>query len=79
MKIFFCQVIYYLGVPEEIMDLTIPHCRNMCPLEDFIRLVENILPKELTHSCSPFELKKEDLIYKEKLSKFKKLMELSFT
>ncbi|XP_043474697.1 venom acid phosphatase Acph-1-like [Leptopilina heterotoma] len=74
---YFIKLVYYLGVPEETMDLTIPNCKTMCPLEDFIRLVENVLPKELTHFCSPLELKEEDMIYKPTLLKFKKLMELS--
>ncbi|XP_043474532.1 venom acid phosphatase Acph-1-like [Leptopilina heterotoma] len=76
---YFIKIVYYLGVPEETMDLTIPNCKTMCPLEDFIRLVKNILPTELTHFCSPLELKKEDMIYKPILLKFKQLFALTLT
>ncbi|XP_043474696.1 venom acid phosphatase Acph-1-like [Leptopilina heterotoma] len=76
---YFIKLVYYLGVPEKTMDLTIPNCKTMCPLEDFIRLVESVLPKELAYSCSPLELKGKNTIYKEKLSKFKQLFALSLT
>ncbi|XP_031785785.1 venom acid phosphatase Acph-1 isoform X1 [Nasonia vitripennis] len=48
---YFIKVVYYKGIPEEFEDQTIPGCSEYCPLEDFLRIVKDVLPDDIMDAC----------------------------
>lgn len=52
MKILFDQVYLWTGVSGQLMSLRINHCKRTCPLSDYEKIVQAILPNELSKICT---------------------------
>jgi len=45
------QVLLWTGVTEQLNVQTIPGCAEMCPFEDFLDIVKDILPNDDEYYC----------------------------
>ncbi|XP_051168231.1 venom acid phosphatase Acph-1-like isoform X2 [Leptopilina boulardi] len=75
---YFVKVVYYLGVPEKTIVLTIPNCEKLCPLDKFINLMKNILPSKVSFLCPKVKTSGDDAIYNERLKNIIKLLKILF-
>ncbi|XP_051168250.1 venom acid phosphatase Acph-1-like [Leptopilina boulardi] len=76
---YFVKVVHYLGVPGEKVELKIPNCKIMCPLDKFTRLMKNVLPPKVNLSCSEYKMRQDDEIYTKDLLKIRKIFKLALT
>lgn len=37
----FLQVLYYLGIPSDILEVSIPGCEMLCPYNKFLELTKS--------------------------------------
>jgi len=55
LKIYFSwtspQVLLWSGVTEQLKVQTIPGCAEICPFEDFLRIVKDVLPSDDEYYC----------------------------
>ncbi|XP_033225863.1 uncharacterized protein LOC117178544 [Belonocnema kinseyi] len=51
-KDFYLKVFYYLGIPAELKELQIPGCESLCPLDQFLILMKNVIPTGFDLVCS---------------------------
>ncbi|XP_017880147.1 venom acid phosphatase Acph-1-like [Ceratina calcarata] len=50
---YYIRVLYWTGVSEQLMIKTIPGCAELCPLEDFIGIVQDLIPSDDEFYCHP--------------------------
>ncbi|EFN78070.1 venom acid phosphatase Acph-1 [Harpegnathos saltator] len=48
---FYVKIIYYLGIPPDIKELTLPGCELLCPFDKFLDLMEHIMPTDEELVC----------------------------
>lgn len=41
---YYVQVLYYLGIPSKIIKLQLPGCAELCPLDKYLELTEEVMP-----------------------------------
>ncbi|TGZ39027.1 Venom acid phosphatase Acph-1 [Temnothorax longispinosus] len=51
------QVLLWTGVTEQLIVQTIPGCAEICPFEDFLNIVKDILPSDDEYYCRREDLK----------------------
>ncbi|KAL0124484.1 hypothetical protein PUN28_006376 [Cardiocondyla obscurior] len=59
MKRYFVKVLYYLGIPSYVQEVTIPGCETLCPYDKFVELT-----KTITLPCH-LKIKRNRRIYKD--------------
>ena len=47
----FVKVYYYYGDPADSVLVTIPQCKEECPYETFLKLLEKVIPTEIEMPC----------------------------
>ncbi|XP_051168239.1 venom acid phosphatase Acph-1-like [Leptopilina boulardi] len=50
-KVYYVKVLYYLGDPEKTIELQIPNCNLLCPLDQFKNLTKEIIPSDFEYNC----------------------------
>lgn len=58
-NVYFLQIIYYLGIPSKMLEVSIPGCEVLCPYDKFIELTKNTT-KTFKQSCNYPENQKVD-------------------
>ncbi|XP_014472126.1 PREDICTED: venom acid phosphatase Acph-1-like [Dinoponera quadriceps] len=48
---YYVKLLYYLGIPPVIKELTIPGCEVLCPFDKFLDLTEKLIPLENEIIC----------------------------
>ncbi|KYQ55099.1 Venom acid phosphatase Acph-1 [Trachymyrmex zeteki] len=56
---YFVKIIYYLGIPSKMLEVSIPGCEVLCPYDKFIELTKNTT-KTFKQSCNYPENQKVD-------------------
>ncbi|KYN18413.1 PREDICTED: venom acid phosphatase Acph-1-like isoform X1 [Trachymyrmex cornetzi] len=49
--IYYIRVLLWSGVTEQLKVQTIPDCTEICPFEDFLRIVKDVLPSDDEYYC----------------------------
>ena len=47
---------YYKGIPSVVEVLKIKECPEFCPLDEFIKLTKDVVPKQDEQTCSNHKL-----------------------
>ncbi|XP_033330087.2 venom acid phosphatase Acph-1 [Megalopta genalis] len=55
-KSYFIRVLYWTGVSEQLKIQTMPGCTELCPLDQFLDIVKDVLPSDEEYNCSPIEI-----------------------
>ncbi|XP_015117647.1 venom acid phosphatase Acph-1 [Diachasma alloeum] len=50
---YYVRIFYYLGIPQETVQVNIPKCGRICPLSRFIKLYSDIFPSAEDVQCVP--------------------------
>ncbi|XP_063978500.1 venom acid phosphatase Acph-1-like [Diachasmimorpha longicaudata] len=50
---YYVRILYYLGIPQKTVQVTIPKCGKLCPLNRFIELYSDIFPSAEDVNCVP--------------------------
>lgn len=45
------QLLYYLGIPPTVRELKIPDCDVLCPFDQFLELMSDVLPSDEELIC----------------------------
>lgn len=48
---YYVKLVYYQGIPPIIKDLTIPGCDTLCPFDQFLDLMEDLIPSDEEMIC----------------------------
>ncbi|XP_012259855.2 venom acid phosphatase Acph-1-like [Athalia rosae] len=48
---YFVKVIYYQGIPSEFVEMQIPGCARLCPFEEFINLLKDVIATDEDLQC----------------------------
>ncbi|XP_066585017.1 venom acid phosphatase Acph-1-like isoform X2 [Prorops nasuta] len=56
--LYYVRVILWTGVTEELIIQKIPGCTEICPFDDFLKLVKDVLPDDDEYKCQIVEDKK---------------------
>ncbi|CAK9821619.1 Venom acid phosphatase Acph-1 [Anthophora retusa] len=48
---YYVKVLNYLGIPSKVIELQIPSCKVLCPLDEYLQLVENVMPSNEELIC----------------------------
>ncbi|XP_051168240.1 venom acid phosphatase Acph-1-like [Leptopilina boulardi] len=50
-NVYYVKILYYLGEPEKMVELQIPNCDLLCPLDQFKNLTKEIIPSDFEWNC----------------------------
>ncbi|XP_076643513.1 venom acid phosphatase Acph-1 [Halictus rubicundus] len=62
---YYVRVLLWTGVSEELIIQTIPGCAELCPFEQYLDIVRDVLPTDEEYSCDRTEVIGSDKIEKE--------------
>lgn len=48
---YYVKVLNYMGIPAKVLDLQIPGCEMMCPIDKFLELIGDVLPTDEELIC----------------------------
>ncbi|XP_043474699.1 venom acid phosphatase Acph-1-like [Leptopilina heterotoma] len=48
---YYVKILYYLGVTEKLIELQIPNCPQLCPLNEFKNLTKDVIPSDFEWNC----------------------------
>nr|XP_031828068.1 venom acid phosphatase Acph-1-like [Nomia melanderi]XP_031828078.1 venom acid phosphatase Acph-1-like [Nomia melanderi]XP_031828087.1 venom acid phosphatase Acph-1-like [Nomia melanderi]XP_031828093.1 venom acid phosphatase Acph-1-like [Nomia melanderi] len=49
---FFVKVLHYWGIPPKVEELAIPNCDLMCPLDQFLKSIKDVIPSNEELKCN---------------------------
>ncbi|KOC59082.1 Venom acid phosphatase Acph-1 [Habropoda laboriosa] len=50
-NIYYIKVLNYLGIPSQVIELQIPGCEILCPLDKYLHLIEEVIPSNEELIC----------------------------
>ncbi|KZC05263.1 Venom acid phosphatase Acph-1, partial [Dufourea novaeangliae] len=55
-RTYYVRVLIWTGVSEQLIIQTIPGCTELCPFEQFLNIVKDVLPNDEEYSCNRDEI-----------------------
>ncbi|KAG7202134.1 hypothetical protein KM043_015820 [Ampulex compressa] len=50
---YFVRVLLWTGVTEQLVTQTVPGCAELCPFDEFLRVVKDVIPNDDEYHCRP--------------------------